>query len=186
MEHYDPAAFCVYDLITILNKYLDSGFEIHGCFTDYLTLIADNTFGERTDSKIQKTYEMVRNFCYPKGITFFTGSQLSTEAGTLAREHPSTLTQKVSVGGWYKDCKSLHTKLDIELFLHIHHHIDGFSYLMVSKGKHRGAIVPHKLKHFMYKFEAIGGIIPDYGEAPRALYNLPKVIDSSNLVEWEE
>lgn len=65
LESYDPNNFSVYDLFDILNKYLEAGYEIHAVSCDYLTQISHNTIGDRDDVKIQKTYEMVRNFCYP-------------------------------------------------------------------------------------------------------------------------
>lgn len=180
MEHYDPNNFSIYDLFDILNKLIDAGYEIHATICDYLGQIAHNTFGDRVDSKIQKTFEMVRNFCYPKGITFFTAHQLSTAAQKLAAENSAGFTKKVNSGGWYMDCQSLHTKLDIEFVLHKHKHIDGEAYLMFGRGKDRfNNNTPESHQHFMMKFEPIGGIRPDVYTASSALYALPKVIDSA-------
>jgi hypothetical protein len=185
MAHYDPANFCVYDLFDLLNKYIEYGFEIHAVMCDYLSQIANNTFADRLDIKIQKTYELVRIFCYPKGITFFTAHQLSTEAQNESKQGSATFTKKVCQGGWYMDCRSLHTKLDLEIIMHIHYHIDGNSYLMFSRGKHRGGeSTPMLHRHFMYRFEEFGGVIPDYGSDSKALYSLPKVLTNDDAVDW--
>lgn len=189
MEHYEPSNFCIYDLFDILNRYIDEGYEIHAVICDYLSQIAKNTAGDKDEMKIQKTFEMTRNFCYPRGITFFTGHQLSTEAQQLSRENTTTFTRKVCTGGWYMHCKALHTKLDLEFVMHIHEHQDGNKYLMFSKGKHRigGSKVPLKYNHFIYKFEQVGGIVPDVlEENSRVLYELPRSISMDDVVEsWD-
>lgn len=188
MMHFDPANFCIYDLFDILKKFIDLGFEIHAVVCDYLSQIAGNTIGDRHDSKIQKTYEMARNFCYPKGITFLTGHQLSTEAQNLSKESSANFTKKVCTGGWYMDCRSLHTKLDLEFVMHIHSHVDGCSYLTLSRGKHRGGeSTPQKHRHFMYRFEEFGGIVPDIDGDSKALYALPSFVSSADeaAMSWD-
>ena len=187
LKCYDPNAFTIYDLFDVINKYLDNGFEIHVVICDYLSQIADNTVGDRKDIKIQKTYEMARIFCYPKGITFITGHQLSTAAQELSKDNPSTFVKRVCTGGWYMDCKSLHTKLDLEFVMHIVVHLDGRKYLSFARGKHRGG-ENTLLKHlyFLYMFQEFGGIVPDIGKEPMTLYELPKMVDSGEeLIDWD-
>lgn len=185
LESYDPNNFSVFDLFDVINNYIDNGYEIHAISCDYLSMIADNTIGDRKDSKIQKTYEMVRNFCYPKGITFLTAHQLSTEAQNLARENSGTFTKKVCQGGWYMDCRSLHTKLDLEFVMHIHKHIDGKKYLMFSEGKNRACShVPETHRHFVYPFQEFGGIIPDLEKDDLSLPKLPDVVDTGAMAAW--
>ena len=174
--HYDPSSFCVYDLFLILKHYIEKGYEIHFLVLDYPHLFAHNTFGETMESKIKNTVEMIRNFCYSRGITVAAGHQLNTEAQSLATEHKALFTQKVVGNGYTMGCKSLATKFDIEMVSHIVKHFDGKSYLTLSKGKHRGCTsVPESKKHFAYMFEDYG-IVPDYGETSRALKSLPSVI----------
>jgi hypothetical protein len=187
MLHYDPATFCVYDLFDLFNKYIEAGYEIHAAIIDYLSQIASNTYGDRLDSKITKTFEMVRNFCYPKGITVFTGHQLSTEAQTEYRANPIGLTRKTCTGGWYMDCKSLHTKLDLEFVMCVYVHNDGVSYLFISRGKARGMEnTPYKHRHIILPFLEIGGIKPDINGENITLYNLPRNLDESTVnVNWD-
>ncbi len=186
MLHYDTANFCIYDLFDVLNKYIDYGFEIHAVMCDYLSQIAHHTFGDRLDSKIQRTSDMTRLFCYPKGITFITAHQLSTAAQEESKKNSVNFTKLVCTGGWYMDCKSLHTKLDLEFVMHIHKHIDGNDYLMFSRGKHRGGEnTPQSHRHFIYQFQDLGGIMPDYGSEPMVLYSLPKVMDTNIEINWD-
>lgn len=185
LETYDPNDFDVYALFGVIQKYIDAGYEIHAISCDYLTMIAHNTVGDRTDQRIQKTYEMTRNFCYPKGITFLTAHQLSTEAQNLSRENSGTFTKKVCSGGWYMDCRSLHTKLDLEFVMHIHKHIDGNKYLMFSMGKNRGShSVLEKDKHFIYEFQEIGGIVHDVDGDDLSKASLPAIIDTAGMEAW--
>lgn len=179
IENYNPNDFSIYDLFSLLNKYISAGYEIHAVVCDYSALIAPNTPGDSLELKLQKTAEIIRNYCYPKGITFFTAHQLSTQAQDLARENHTTFVSKVRTGGWYMSCRALHTKFDLEIILHVFTHIDGNKYLMVSKGKHRlGESIPEKYCTFIYKFEEIGGIPVDAEfDEPKVLYSLPKSTD---------
>ena len=187
LEHYDPSNFIIYDLFKILNNYISQGYEIHAVIIDYLPLIADNTFGDRLDVKIQKTYEMTRNFCNGKGIAVITAAQLSTQAQEESRANPYGLAKKCSTGGWYMDCKSLHTKLDLEFIMHIIQHADGKSYLNIARGKHRNhQTTPMRHRNFYYLFNEIGGIGGQDYDNPRVLYELPRVVGTDNSdISWE-
>ena len=174
MENHDPNSFSIYDLFSLLQKYMESGYEIHAVLCDYLSLIADHTPGDRKDSRISKTFEMARNFCHPRHITFITAHQLSTEAQNMARMGYYDFSRRVSSGGWYQDCKSLHTKLDLELTQHIVK-IDDHSYLTMSRGKYRDKPAIRESDNFIvYRFEPIGGIIPDENSERRYRKTLPR------------
>lgn len=183
LETYDANSFGIYDLFARVNDYEKKGFEIHQLVVDYLPLIAHHVIADRMDAKIQRAYEMVRQFCYGKGISLITACQLSTEAQQYAREAPAKdLTKKFSTGGYYMDCKSLHTKLDLEVLVHIVKHIDGHKYLSIHRGKHRGGeMTPESHLHCFYKFQKYGGIIPDYDNPELCLRNLPNVTDLDEL-----
>lgn len=179
---FDPNNFCIYDLFNLFQKLIQEGYEIHLADIDYLGLITHNTPGDRLDTKIQRTIEMTRNFCYPKGITVSNAHQLSTQAQELARENPNTFTKKVNSGGYYMDCKSFHTKLDLEYVQHIIDHVDGNRYLMVSRGKHRGGEdTPMTHCHFVYKFQEFGGIVPDYDNPELLMRKLPSTNNVDDL-----
>lgn len=187
MEAYDPNNFTVYDLFDVLNKYLENGFEIHAVTCDYLSMIAHNTFGDREEMRIQKTFEMARNFCFPKGITFFTAHQLSTEAQAMSKENPTTITKKVCTGGYTMACKGLSTKMDLEIYLHVHNHFDGNKYLLFSRGKDRfNNTTPLVDQHGAYMFQEFGGIVPDVGLVDMSLRKLPSANDISDINTWDD
>jgi len=188
LEHHDPGRLSAYDVVSIVDKYVQDGYEIHALVIDYLTLTADNTPGVNPDIRIMNGYQIVRNYCHPKAITCFTAHQLSTQAEERAREFPTTLTKVVRTGGWYQYCKGLHQKLDLEFVMHIVKHGDGRKYLTVSRGKHRGGeLTPEAHLHFVYPFEEFGGIVPDHGkEEPGGLDKLPSIAADNLDDGWED
>lgn len=176
MECYDPNGMDVWDIIDILNGYEAAGYEIHGLIVDYPELICGRSNSSRKDELINSTYEVLRNHCFPRGITVIAAHQLSTEAQRLTREGTSNFVQKVSTGGWYMYSQSLHTKLDCEWLIHIHK-VGEDSYLTAHRGKHRGGDqTPMKHRFFAMKFQEYGGINDDLlsGECT-AIYNLNSV-----------
>lgn len=190
LEHYDPSNFTLYDLFYLFTKAISDGYEIHAAILDYPGLFAHNAFGDKLNKKIENTIEGIRNFCFPKGITTFGGHQLSTQAQQLLRDESvghARFTKKVSTGGYYMDCQSLHTKFDLEFLLHVFEHVDGNKYLSASKGKHRfGEDVPRSLCHMLYKFDKCGGLPFDAkDETPKVLYSLPKQLDLDMNSTWE-
>ncbi len=182
LECFDPSNFSIYNLFDVMYRYMANNYEIHVVACDYITMIEQNTPGDKKHARITKTYEMARNFCRPKGISFLTAHQLSTEALALQRENTTTFTRKVCTGGWYEECKNLHTKLDLEYVLGIHKHMDGNKYLFVSRGKHRdGENTPEDHCHFIRKFEKFGGIVPDIGTDDKTLYRLPDLMNVDSI-----
>jgi hypothetical protein len=190
MVKFNPLGFSVYDLFKFLDKLIDAGWEIHALMIDYLELISGLTYGDKQDVKISNTADLTRAFCYPKGITVFNGHQLSTEAQKLAREgETGTFVKKVSTGGWYMRCQSLHTKFDLEFVQHIHQHIDGHSYLTVCRGKHRGGeSTPIADQYFVQRFEGVRGLLFDaHLENPECLRSLPTIVDANTSnTTWED
>jgi len=185
--NYNPNEFCIYDLFNVLNKYINAGYEIHAVICDYLELITDNTFAERKDTKITKTYEMVRNYCYPKGITFITGAQLDTKAQEKFNFNKITYLNEIVDGGYYRDCKSLHHKLDLEYLLCVVKHSNGNSYLGMAMGKNRGiGIISPSEKKAYYQFQEIGGIVPDVNDVYRGIKQLPDLVNPGDTADdWE-
>lgn len=173
MEFFSPNDFTVDDMIALLDDYEKRGYEVQLLDLDYLELIVKASKLVRPDKAITDAADKLRGYCYPKGITVLTAHQLSTEAQQLSREGTANFAVKVSEGGWYMNCKSLHTKLDLEVLMHIHKH-QGDSYLTFARGKMRnGETVPIAHRSFAYKMEKIGTIHPDIMEDDsRAIYQL--------------
>lgn len=177
IRSYDPNTMDVWGVIAVLQEYEDMGYEIHGFICDYLEIITKSTSNMRKDEAINYAFEVLRNHCFPRGITVFNGHQLSTEAIALSREGTSTFAQKIANGsGMYQNSRSLHTKLDCEFIMHIHR-IGEDSYLTFAKGKHRGADdVAIRRRSFAYKFDPIGGILDDVNnEKSNAIYSWAEV-----------
>jgi len=183
---YDPNNMSVWDLITIIDGYIAEGYEIHAVIIDYLELITKTgSAGTRADERIVHAFETLRNHCFPKGVTQINAHQLSTEAQQLSREGTSNFAVKVSTGGWYMNCKSLHTKLDGEFLMHIHT-IGDEKYLTFAKGKDRtdNGKVPVRRRSFAYKFEYYGGINDDFHEEKsKAIYEWSQVAQSTDPTE---
>ena len=184
LECFDPIHFSIYDLFKLYDGYIASGYEIHLASIDYLVLIAHNTIGERPEAKIQRTFEMARNYFYPKGITCVTGAQLNSEAKTIAQDKNPRVVERFADGPFSTDCKSLRDKFDLEIMVHIFKHPgDGKSYLCFCKGKHRGneiLKIPNSYNYWVYPFERVGGILYDGHDEPRFLTQVPSLIQLSD------
>lgn len=181
---FDPNNMDVWDLITILEGYEAEGYEIHAVIVDYLELITKKQTGSiqrRQDEVINLTVEILRNHCFPRSITQINAHQLSTEAGTLAREGTSNFAKKVAPGHYWQNSKSLATKVDGAAVMHIHK-IDTESYLTFAWAKNRThSETPESHKAFAQKFEQHGGIVDDiYEEKSTAIYTWASVSDPVN------
>lgn len=182
MECFDPNNFNVWHLIDVVNKYEMMGYEIHALIVDYLELITKADQTRRKDQAITYAFEVMRNHCFPRGITQITAHQLSTEAATLAREGTSSFASKIAANSsYYQDCRSLATKLDAECILHIHK-IGESAYLTMARAKHRGGQdTPIKHRNMAIKFKPIGGIVDDVDtEEDIALYSWAAETGDSN------
>lgn len=178
---FDPNKFDVWKLIEVINYYESSGYELHAVVCDYLEVIAKATRNQRPDTAITSAFEIVRNNCMPKRITFFTAHQLNTASGEVLNEVGSAaFPRKVAQSGGLYDhnCRSLIQKLDIEIVLHIH--LQGEEkYLGWGIGKLREREACEKHKYFWYKFQKYGGIVPEEGDDDLAIYSLSTMTTSS-------
>lgn len=192
MLHFNPSMVTIHDLIGTIDGFIQDGYEIHCVTVDYLALLQESKHTEKLDMSIPNDAQMLRNYCNPKGIAVITGHQLSSDAQNILGGldgSTGTFTRKVSERtGCYKQCRSLHQKMDTEIFAHIVNHYDGYSYLSLSRAKHRiiGDTTPESVRHFFKRFDLIGGLNPDYESDELVLYKLPKSIDpTESVVNWE-
>lgn len=178
---FDPNNMDVWDVITILQGYEAEGYEIHGVIIDYLELITkkqDSRIPRRQDEVINLTYEILRNHCFPRGITQINAHQLSTQALEIAREGTSNFAKKIAPGHFWQNSKSLATKVDGACIMHIHKLGDD-AFLTFAWAKNRtSSDTPESRKAFAYKFEEFGGINDDLdsGECA-AIYSWASVTD---------
>lgn len=188
MVCFDPNNMSVWDLIDILKYYDSQGYEIQACIVDYIELITKGGNNNlRSDEKIVFAIETMRNYCFANNITCLNAHQLSTEAQALSREGTANFAVKVSQGGWYMNCKSLHTKLDGEILMHILKRGDK-KYLTFGMGKNRtSSEVSEYAKSFAYEFEEFGGINDDVlEEHSKAIYKWSDVETADANTEAEE
>lgn len=188
LECYDPNHFTPYDLLDILMDYEERGYEVHLLVIDYLELIAKTKNGkDRLDEAINEAFQLVRNHCYHRGITVATGHQLSTQALEISREAPINFASMICNGGYHRNTKSLTTKLDLDVTMHIVKHGEA-KYLTFARGKHRGGErTPAKHLNFAYKFQPVGGICDDiHKDIPDVIYDLPRHLNSADLDDFNE
>lgn len=180
---FDPNNMDVWDLITILEGYEAEGYEIEGVIIDYLELISKKSDGKkRLDELITYNYEVLRNHCFPRGITQYHAHQCSTQAQEVLRECGSAgFAKKIAPGGFWMNCKSLTTKVDGAAILHIHEQ-DERKFLTVAWAKNRTSDdTSERAKNFAQEFMPYGGITDDVlGDKNTAIYSLAEVSNEAN------
>ena len=172
-----------HDLIDILLNYEQEGYEIHLVVCDYLAHL--NRKGLNSNGAIgadlKDLFRRLRNFCTPKGITFLTPHQLSSEAKNLTRQGIVNLVTYIAGKGYYESCKGLDAEVDLEINIH-KIEIDGKFYLLINRAKHRSVeLTPKKYWFFILPFNDIGAIRDDINKDDTALYAIPK---GSMNEEW--
>ena len=156
---------CTYqDFFNFVLQYEAQGYEIHAIICDYLSMMSkaglDNS--GPTGANIRELFKRVRNFCVPKGITFITPHQLSTEAKVLTRGSVNSFVKEIANKGYYAECRSLDNDPDLEIVIHIEEVQGQGKYLTCQRGKHRGVqITPEADLYCVLPFQPIGGILDD-------------------------
>jgi hypothetical protein len=174
MDRFDPTEFTCSSLIATLDGLSADGYEIHALFIDYLNMINKAGLEAKTIGEdIRLAFRRVRNFCAPRGITFISPHQLSTEALQLTRENVEDFVKVVANKGYYDGSKRLTQEPDLEIFLHIVE-VNGEKFLTVARGKHRGtSITPMKDLYFVLPFRPIGTIPWDVDKEDEITLSVP-------------
>lgn len=158
----DPSDFTFHDLFDRITYFESQGYEIHAVFCDYLNMMSKRGCTQGTlGSDIRDLFRRIRNFMSPRGITFFTPHQLSTEAKQLVRNGVDNFVQEIANKGYYDSCKTIDQEVDLELYVHIEKRgLD--SYLTIQRGKHRNPLItPAKDLYTVLKFHPIGTLHDD-------------------------
>lgn len=166
----DPSLWTIFDLFAYVRELESEGYEVVLCMLDYMRKMPTTGCVQGiAGADIRDMARRCRNFFNARKTTFFTPHQVSTQAKEIQRNVPKDFVKILPDGGYYDGCKSLNAEPDIELFQHIEKH-NGFSYLTLQRGKHRGApIIPEDQKYVVYQFHDIGGIPPDIGKESTGL-----------------
>ena len=190
MYRFDPSTTTYYSITDALDKLAQQGFEVHMLVLDYLNMCSKagciNT--GPTGSDVRDLYRRVRNYTSPKGITFVTPHQLSTEAKTLVRQGVEDFVKEIANKGYYDGCRTIDQEVDMEIYIHIEKH-EGKSYLTLQRGKHRkaGKLTPEKDLYCVIPFEAAGGTLDDINGADRSRRNIRGgAVGSGSEMPWWE
>ena len=163
MVRMNPSDTTVHSLFEKILELEAEGYEIHLIVCDYLNMISKKgcTVGGPSGEDIRDLYRRVRNFTSPKGITFITPHQLSSDAKSLVRGGVENFVQEIANKGYYDGCKRVDQEVDMEIYIHIVK-VNGASYLTMQRGKHRKVkITPDRHLHCVLPFSPVGAIRDD-------------------------
>lgn len=181
MVCFDPNNMDVWDLLNVLKGYEAEGYEIAAVIVDYMELITKKgSKHKRQDELIVYSYEVLRNYCFPRSITQVHAHQLNTATDDILRETGSAgFAKKTAGGGYHMNCRSLETKVDGSCNMHIHRMEDD-AYLTMAWAKNRTCSdTSERAKSFAYKFQKFGGITPDlHLERSAAIYSFAEVTNN--------
>jgi len=161
----DPSLWTIFDLFNYVRNLESEGYELVLCMLDYMRKMPTTGCIQGVAGfDVRDMARRCRNYFNSRRCAFISPHQVSTQAKEIQRNIPKDFVKMLPGGGYYDGCKSLDAEIDIELFQHIEKH-NGFSYLTLHRGKHRGApIISEEKKYLVYKFHDIGGIPPDIGK----------------------
>lgn len=190
MFRFDPSTTTFYSITDALDKLHQQGYEVHMLVLDYLNMCskAGCVSNGPTGSDVRDLYRRVRNYTAPRGITFVTPHQLSTEAKALVRAGVEDFVKEIANKGYYDGCRTIDQEVDMEIYIHIEKH-DGRSYLTFQQGKHRkaGKITKDADKYFVMPFHEFGGIRDDVNGADTSRRNIRGgAVGSGNEQPWWE
>lgn len=163
MMRVDPSRFSYHDLFDMVTSYEAEGYEIHMIVCDYLNMASKKGCAQGPAGfEIRDLFRRVRNFMAPRGITFVTPHQLSTEAKGLVRQGIDNFVQEIANKGYYDSCRTIDQEVDLELAIHIEKVKGRGSFLTIQRGKHRKVdITPEDDLYTVLPFYDAGGIRDD-------------------------
>jgi hypothetical protein len=175
MLRLEPGQCTYRDFFDLVMKYETEGYEIHAIVCDYLSMMDKKGLetGGPSGSNIRELFKRVRNFTAPRGITFITPHQLSTEAKVLTRQGVTSFVKEVAGKGYYADCRSLDNDPDLEIVLHIETIAGEGSFLTCQRGKHRGVTITKPEDRYCVlpfsSYVKTGGILDDINREDTSL-----------------
>lgn len=164
MVRLEPGQCSYHDFFDMILRYEADGYEIHAVVCDYLNMMSKKGLdrGGPAGEDIRQLFRVARNFFAPRGITFITPHQLSTEAKMLKRQGVDNFVQAIANGGYYDGSKRIDQEVDLEFYIDISKVPGDGSYLEVQRGKHRGVkITPEKNLYTVLPFKPVGGVCDD-------------------------
>jgi hypothetical protein len=162
MLRYINTEYSYASFISTMEALLGNGDEIHAVLLDYMATMnkAGCTPGAQ-GNEIRDLARRIRGYTEPRGITFITAHQLSSDAVQLVRDGRDSLVKAVAGKNYYDDCKRVGQEFDLE----IHQDMPVFGtdkYVEWQRGKHRDVNdTPEEHTYCAYRIEKIGFIPPD-------------------------
>jgi hypothetical protein len=162
MLRVDASRWTYKDVFNYVLSLEASGYEIHLCVLDYLSLLPTTGCTEGpSGTALRDLYRRMRAFFSAKKITVLTPHQLSSEAKQLIRDGHTDFLNQVAGRGYFADSKQLDQEVDGELYLH-KIKFNKRSFLWVKRHKHRGVpVIKEDLLDAYYPFPEVGPIIDD-------------------------
>lgn len=142
-----------------LQSFIDQGYEIVSCISDYVHLMDSNVVGKTNQSDNTKgIHRIISDWTKPRDILHWTAHQLSADARDLMRMFPEDFISRLIDKGYYEGCKTLSTEFDFE-YATCKRISGGFTWQEFQWAKHRklGA-TDEKDKYFTMKYYPIGMI----------------------------
>tara|TARA_B100000929_G_scaffold220881_1_gene177386 strand:+ start:1568 stop:3103 length:1536 start_codon:yes stop_codon:yes gene_type:complete len=164
MVRLEPGQCSYHDFFDMILRYEAEGYEIHAVICDYLNMMNKKGLdrGGPAGEDIRQLFRVCRNFFAPRGITFITPHQLSTEAKMVKRGGIDNFVQYIANGGFYDGSKRIDQEVDLEVYIDISKIPGDGSYLNIQRGKHRGVNnTPEKDLYTVLPFRPAGGVCDD-------------------------
>lgn len=156
MDRFDPNDYTSASVIGTLESLQADGYEIHALFMDYFNLLSKAGIEAKVaGDDIRLLARRIYNYTSPRGITFYSPHQLSSDAQQLTRENVEDFVKLVANKGYYDGCRRLGQEPDIEFMIH-NAEIQGIKYLTVNRGKHRNAVTPVEKHYYAMPYREIG------------------------------
>ena len=164
MIRIEPGQCSYHDFFDMILKYETEGYEIHAIVCDYLNMMDKKGLngGGPSGEDIRELFRKTRNFTAPRGITFITPHQLSTEAKQLVRNGSDNFVGEIANKGYYDGSKRIDQEVDLEIYIHIEKLPGSGSFLTCQRGKHRGVrITKAENLYCVLPFHDVGGVLDD-------------------------
>jgi hypothetical protein len=186
MLRVDPNRFSYHDLFDMVTNYESEGYEIHMIVCDYLNMASKKGCSSGPAGfEIRDLFRRTRNFIAPRGITFVTPHQLSTEAKGLTRQGVENFVQEIANKGYYDSCKTIDQEVDLEIAIHIEKIAGRGSFLTVQRGKHRKVdITPTNDLFTVLPFFEAGGVRDDVDGGDQSMKTVGGQAEADGGAAW--
>jgi hypothetical protein len=174
LTRFDPTDFSIAGFTNWLDGIQARGYELQYLCVDYLNMLPKTGLDAKVaGDDIRLLFRRMRNYTAPRGITFFSPHQLSSDALQLMRENVEDFVKVVANRGFYDGCRRLGQEPDLELIFHIVK-VGGKSYFTIQRGKHRNNVTAEADQYCVLPFAPIGTIPWDVDkEVDYSLRQLP-------------